>query len=622
MLESSTDSTEAGERRLSPSERGGGRRGTLTLRAVLWVAIAWLALPACSAVAQQQGPPPPPPSQAAQVYGTAAQQHAADVPWSALGIVLGTMALVWLWVVTGDWVNRDSQIFVLGYKKWGPVVFIPFGALFAILSLLPLPSIARLPILAFAFLIPIIVYVVVHNKSVQAHQSVLTGPWWRHFFAALLGKVGVKVSQERLADYEKGAAVELIAMGAKDPNQNNANLLTARQSPGYLLAKDMLAEMVKRRAEKTHLEYQPQGVAIRYEIDGMWHPGEARDRESADVLLAVMKTLANLDPKERRKKQSSQFGAKFEGTSYLCSLSCQGLPNGERVILTISNSKARLHTYESLGMRDAIRDQWAEVMARDKGMAVFSTLPGGGLTTLTNASLEETDRLMRDFMALEEVSHRQHDMQNIAVHTYDASKGETLAAMIPKISRLYPNVYVVRDLSDAEVGKLLLDEIEEDRLVVTSVRARDAAEAFLRLLALKLPQKQFAASICGVLYERLIRKLCPDCKVGYPPSADVLKKLGIPPGKVQQFYRPPKGEEIEKPCQTCQGIGYFGRTGIFEVIIANDQIREILATQPTMENLKKAARASQQRSLLEEGVLLVAKGVTSLPELQRVLKVE
>ena len=124
----------------------------------------------------------------------------------------------------------------------------------------------------------------------------------------------------------------------------------------------------------------------------------------------------------------------------------------------------------------------------------------------------------------------------------------------------------------------------------------------------------------AVLYQRLIRKLCPDCKVGYTPPADVLKKLGIPPGKVEQLYRPPKPEEIEKPCKTCQAIGYLGRTGLFELLVVTDQMREILIKQPKLELLKQAARAAHQRSLQEEGVLLVAQGITSLQELQRVLQ--
>jgi type II secretory ATPase GspE/PulE/Tfp pilus assembly ATPase PilB-like protein len=435
-----------------------------------------------------------------------------------------------------------------------------------------------------------------------------------------MGKVGVKMRDERAAEYEKGAAVDLIAMGAADASGDNVNLLTARQSPGYLLVKDLVADMAMRRVDRALLEYGPTAVVVKHEIDGVWHNGEARDRESADVQLAVMKTLANLDAKERRKKQEGKFGAIFEGQKLLCPLSCQGVANGERVIVTRVFDKGRPHNYDAIGLREGLKEQWEEIMSRDKGLVIFSAMPAGGLTTLADVSIEETDRLMRDFFSIEDVNKRERDMQNVTVHTYDSKKGETPATLIPGLVRLYPNVYICRDFVDAESAKLLMNEISDDKLVITTIPARDAPEALLRLLQMKLPQQQFASAVTAVLYQRLIRKLCPDCKVGYTPPAEVLKKLGIPPGKVQQLFRPPKPEEVEKPCQTCQQIGYLGRTGIFELLVVNDAMREILAKQPNLDALRKAVRADNQRSLQEEGILLVAKGVTSLQELQRVLK--
>jgi type II secretory ATPase GspE/PulE/Tfp pilus assembly ATPase PilB-like protein len=449
---------------------------------------------------------------------------------------------------------------------------------------------------------------------------VLTGSWWRFLTAGLLGKLGVKVATERQAEYQKGAPVELIAMGADDANLDNVNLLKARQSPGYLLLKDLIAEMVDRRAAKVLLDYGQQGVAVRHEIDGVWHAGEARDRESADVMLAVIKTLSNLSVNERKKKQAGQFAAKYLGKKHLCPVVSQGVPSGERVQVTLITDKSRLTTYESLGMRDALQKEWEEIMAADRGLVVFSALPGGGLTTLTDVSLEETDRLMRDFVAIESVQRREREIQNINVSTFDPAAGETAAGLLPKLIRTYPNVYILRDFSDVDAAKLLMEQIEDERLVVTAIPARDGAEALLRLLQLKIPQKLFAETVTAVLYQRLIRKLCPDCKVGYPPPPDVLKKLGIPAGKVQQFFRPPKPEEIEKPCETCRGIGYYGRTGVFELLKVNDPMRQLLVQQPQVDLLRKAARASHQRSLQEEGILLVARGVTSLPELMRALK--
>jgi type II secretory ATPase GspE/PulE/Tfp pilus assembly ATPase PilB-like protein len=352
----------------------------------------------------------------------------------------------------------------------------------------------------------------------------------------------------------------------------------------------------------------------------MWHNGEAREREASDVMLAVMKTLANLDVKDRRNKQAGNFGAKFKGKNYLCSIVSQGVATGERVILSRSVKKERFTTYADLGMREGLQEKWAEQMAVDQGLVILSTMPGGGLTTITDVSLEETDCLMRDFKAIEDVNHREREIQNIDVVTYDSTAGESPATVLPKLVRTYPNVYVCRDLVNVESAKILFDEVKDEHLVVTTVRAREAAEALLRILQMKVPAKVFAAVVKGVLYQRLIRLLCPKCKVGYTPPPDVLRKLGIPVGKVEQLYRPPKGEEIDKPCPECQGMGYRGRTGIFELLLVTDQMREILVKQPKLELLKKAARATRQRSLQEEGVLLVAKGETSLPELMRVLK--
>jgi type II secretory ATPase GspE/PulE/Tfp pilus assembly ATPase PilB-like protein len=599
------------------------------MRQLLIVGLLLAALAALSWAAPalaQEAAPPVDPGAAAALAEPAAPPVASKTPLETgallvmlVGpVLLGVMLMIWSSL--GDWVNRDSQIFGLGYQKWNPIVFFPFAIVGIALLFVPVPWWVRPLTLAVVLLVSFMPYVVVHNKNVQPHETVLTASWWRHFFAGMLGKIGVKMSDDRQADYEKGAAVELFAMGAAGQNEDNANLLIARQSPGYLLVKDMVVEMLNRRSDRVVLEYGAQGVAVRHEIDGVLHNGEARDRESGDVLLAVMKTLSNLDPKDRKKKQVGRFAAKYENKKHLLPIVSQGVANGERVIVSRLNEKAKPHTYDSLGLREALKEKWGEFMARDQGFVVFSAMPAGGLTTMTNASLEETDRLMRDFFAIEEVNHREIEIQNIAVHTYDASKGETPATLIPKLVRLYPNVYICRDLVDAESATLLMNEVKDDRLVITCMPAREAGEALLRLLQMKLPQAQLASVVTGVLYQRLVRKLCTDCRVAYTPPPDVLKKLGIPQGKVQQLYRPPKPEEIEKPCQTCQGIGYHGRTGIFELLEVTDKMREILAKQPSLELLKKAARADGQRSLQEEGILLVAKGVTSLPELMRVLK--
>ena len=123
-----------------------------------------------------------------------------------------------------------------------------------------------------------------------------------------------------------------------------------------------------------------------------------------------------------------------------------------------------------------------------------------------------------------------------------------------------------------------------------------------------------------MLNQRLIRKLCEDCKEEYTPSPEMLKKLGIPAGRVESLYRPPKSEEDQPVCSNCGGLGYKERTSIFELLVVDDSIREVLTKQPKLEVLRKVARQAGNRTLQEEGIVLVAKGVTSVPELSRVLK--
>ncbi len=554
--------------------------------------------------------------------GKAFDKIAASMPLQVTPLLklFGIALVLLMWVRGNDWVNQDSQIYRLGWYKWNHLIFAPFATAAIVLFLVPIASVIKLAILFVLFLVTWVPYVITHNKNVQPHQTVLTGSWWRHVVATAAGSVGIKMSSDRVADYEKGVKVELSAMGAEDATVDNANLLSARNSPGYLFVKEAVAEMVDRRCERMMLDYTKQAVNVRHEIDGMWHNGEARERDAADVMLAVMKTLANLDVSDRRKKQTGQFGAKYEGRSYLCSIVSQGVSTGERVIVTRSGKKQSFESYADLGMREGLQEKWSELMASDQGLLILSSMPGGGLTTMTNVSLEETDRLMRDFAAIEDAKNREQEIQNISVTTYDSEAGETPATILPKLVRSYPDVYVCRDMVNAETAEILFNEVKDEDVVITTVRAREAGEALLRILQMKVSAKDFAAVVKAVLYQRLVRLLCPDCKVGYTPPPETLRKLGIPAGKVELLYRPPKGEEIDKPCKACQGLGYQGRTGIFELLVVNDQIREILAKQPKLELIKKATRASRQRSLQEEGVLLVAKGETSLQELMRVLK--
>ena len=542
-------------------------------------------------------------------------------------------ALVFLfWVRTTDWINRDSleigDSIGMPAIVWNPIAFFPFLVAF-LFAALTIPFFAAgFPILLVAYLAPLITYILMRNSRVTDEQKVLTPAHIRDWFKSIAsGKKRKK--KEVLSPHEHGPPVKLTAKGASTPQIDQSNQLMARQSPGYVSVKELLGDALTRRTSRTLLDSPTQAVAARDEIDRVWHNVEPRDRETGDVMLAVMKKLCNLNMEERRARQEGEFDAGFMEKKYTCHLTSQGTKTGERVIVEIVPQKSPFNELDDLGMRDKVRDEVKGALAEKKGMIIMSAMPTGGLRTTWNLALRATDRYMRDFAAIEDKAKPVTHVENIEVHAFDLPAGESLEALLPKVALREPDVFVLPEIDSPTALNLLCKQVNgEDRLVVIGVRAKDSVEALLRVLSVKPDVEEFANAVTFVLNQRLVRRLCETCRQAYEPPADLLQKLGIPEGRVQVLFReyqpPPPGQKRPKGepeiCPDCGGLGYKGRIAIYEVMKVDDGIRQALIRQPQLETIRKAARQAGNRTMQEEGILLVARGITSLTELQRVLK--
>lgn len=527
--------------------------------------------------------------------------------------------LILVWIRTTDWINRDCQTHRLNYMLWNSIAVFPFFLAVVLLWLLPYFAVGLvLMILAYAGSLG--AYVFFRNQQVEDHEKVLTPDHFRHLFAAKAGKVGVKIDSQKKAAHEGGAPVEFVAQGGAE-RDNAANLLLAKQMPGFVPAKDLIAEAIRARSEVIMLDYTAEAVAVRHQIDGVWHAAQSRDRATGDGLLGVYKQLAALDPNQRAARQEGTLKAALEGRKFTCRLVSQGTETGERVIIKLDDGSSAFHKYLELGVREKVAEQFQGVIDGEPGFILLSSMPAGGLSAMLRVTLEECDRLMRGFVALEDEKLRELSLENVEVKTYQAAAGQTLLSILPDVLKSYPEVLVVPTLPDAATVSALCEQVaDENRTVIATVRAKEAPEALLRVLMLKVPATEFAPVVRAVMNVRLVRKLCEKCKVAFEPTPDLLQKLGIPAGRVPHLYREPTPEERQKPCEACSGLGYFGRTGLFELLVVDDKVREVLIKQPKLDLLKKVARAAGMRNLQEEGILLVAKGVTSVPELMRVLK--
>jgi type II secretory ATPase GspE/PulE/Tfp pilus assembly ATPase PilB-like protein len=547
--------------------------------------------------------------------------------WSGPGGYLTWIKILVCWLVflawcgTTDWVSRDAQEHRTNYLRWNPILFGTFAVALLLHWLLPWFWLG-FPLLVIAYVGPLAAYVIVRNRKVAANERVLTSDHLRHWLSEHGKLVGLKVAAEKKNPHEAGPPVILTARAGSE-REDNVRLLSARQSPGFTNARVLLADGLFRRADAIMLDYVQQGVGVKYMVDGVWHEGTARDRELGDPILASLKLLSGLKPEDRQSRQEGRFAAQYAAEKYAATIVTQGTPAGERALVQLEGKKVRFDTAEALGMRSKMEEQVREIMARQQGFFLISAMPAGGLRSTTSVILRNSDRFMREFYAVEEADNRYEEVENVRVMTYKAAEGQTPASVLQELLFQDPNVVVVRDLVNGETVSLLCDAIPKNRLIVGTIRAKDCAEALLRVLALKAPPAEFAQGITAVLNQRLIRKLCPRCKEAYAPTPDMLQKLGIPQGKVEAFYRPPQppaeGEKREM-CPECTDIGYVGRTAIFELLLVDDTVRKTLVASPKLDLLRQAARKAGMRSLQEEGIVLVAKGLTSLAELMRVLK--
>jgi type II secretory ATPase GspE/PulE/Tfp pilus assembly ATPase PilB-like protein len=573
-------------------------------------------------------------SAAAPAAGPAAAPAAesGQPGWSGPGLYLNWMKVLafWLvfllWVFTTDWINRDTQeTKILEYLRWNPIVFGSFMVAFVVAWYIPLFWVG-LALLAVAYVTPFASYVIIRNGKVTSNLRVLTPAHLRFWFAQQARRVGVKIQAEVVDPHESGPPVVLTARGGANERENNVRLLSARQAPGFREARQVLADGLSRRADAIILDFVQQAVEVRYLVDGVWLEGQAYDRETCDPALEALKILCGLNPQERQRRQEGAFQAEFRGggkpESVSCTFASQGTATGERVALQWERKRVSFASLEELGMRPKMQEQLIEVIAKPAGFVLLSAMPGAGLRSTTNVLLRGLDRFMREFATLEDETNRYEPIENVPVTTYKPDQQKDLTDVLRKLFHTEPSVVVIRDLVNPTMVAQMFDEIRENRMFISTIRAKDAVDALVRLIGLKVPADGVAQNVSAVLSQRLIRKLCESCKEAFVPTPELLQQLQLPPGRVQALYRPrtPHPEQPEEPCRKCHGVGYLGRTAIFELLLVDPSLGKTLSGLPKPDVVRQAARRAGFRTLQEEGILLVAKGVTSLAELMRVLK--
>jgi type II secretory ATPase GspE/PulE/Tfp pilus assembly ATPase PilB-like protein len=418
----------------------------------------------------------------------------------------------------------------------------------------------------------------------------------------------------------------------EERSQAQALLISTRQGAGYQVAGGQLAHAIQSRATHLLMDYSQNACAIRYQIDGNWEQLPAIDRETGDAMLYALKQLCLMNPSDRRSAQAGKCMLKVVKDKFHLTVQSQGVATGERVLARIDNDKLPFERLSDLGMRDKMIAMFKEKLDSHGNIIVISAPKGEGLTASWTVAVNAADRLVRDFQSFENQSSPEPEVINVNACFYGGDSGMTQVDILKRMILKEPDVLMFPELPEPQALSIAINQIETtEKQIYTRMVATSAIETLTNMLS-KYPEMtpQIAQLMGAVLCQKLVRRLCDNCKIGYEPPPQLLKQLGIPAGRVAMLYQPfippPIEQQVDEngrpapitPCHICGSRGYFGRIAIFELLIPGDQLRTALTKTKDLGQLAQIAKSEGHRGIQAEAVLTVARGLTSLDELKRV----
>jgi general secretion pathway protein E len=486
---------------------------------------------------------------------------------------------------------------------------------------------AAVILMLLAWLAPLVAYAVLRNRQVPETERILTpGHAWR-MLAGLLAPLGIDVGPPG-GEAEVLPVVELRAAGGRDAAENGAREEKARATSGCDETRALLQAAVICRAATVVLEPDPQGILVRHEVDGVWEKPRVRktprsrkepetfpeaprpSRESAGAVIETLAALCGLP--QARAGRAGTFALAVDGTPRNCRLSVRAVAGGEQVVVQIEPPAVVFKKPADLGMPAALVERLGGLLALEKGLILLSSPPASGLTTTFDVVVQVADRLMRDFISIEDAAAPPREIQNVKPVRFDARTGVAPLDVLAAAMREYPRVIVTRDLKDRPLAVELARLAADSQLVIVSMKASDAVDAAARLLACGIAPDMLARTLVGSLSQRLVRRLCPKCREDYPTPGEVLARLKTTPEKLPHLRKP-----SAHGCRLCRGTGYLGRTAVFE-LASGATFRQAIAAKADPKLLRQAAVKDGMQPMREAGMALVVEGVTSLEEMQRV----
>lgn len=522
--------------------------------------------------------------------------------WKLLLFVLAFLS----WAPLVRWVFIDTQAVRTNVFMWTLAILIS-GIVSLLLWLM-------IPVFFIGLLLYLIVlggvtmtYVTHRNAQVADFEKILSADHLRGLFVNPQKKV------EKLShgiSFITGNGNEVPLPEPKSP-----------EVEGFSAICDLIDDAVWNRADAVSLIPQKDEYAVVYEIDGVASKRDPKTREEVESLTHYVKQLAGLEIEEKRKPQTGRFTAILaDDESAVWEARTSGSTAGEQVRFD-KMSGVVSRKIEDLGFNENQIDSIRSLRDIKKGLIIISGPKKSGLTTTFYTLLRNHDPFLNNINTLEKAISA--ELQNITQFTYSMTDSgtTTFSRRLQTIFRKGPEIVGVGACEDAQTARLASAGAKDDRIVYVVLEAASVNEVVEKWLKLVGDKNLVADTLTAVLNQRLVRKLCEECRQPYKANPALLKKFNIAPEEADSFYRPGEIEYDKhgKPivCENCQGTGFHGQVGLFETIRIDDNLREVIRTAKSVKDISSAFRRSGMLYMQEQSIKKVAAGVTSINEVIR-----
>jgi type II secretory ATPase GspE/PulE/Tfp pilus assembly ATPase PilB-like protein len=516
------------------------------------------------------------------------------------------LLLFFSWLPLLTWVYQDAK--AIGTKEvfWTAVVF-GAGAAAAIIWLVTPVFIIGMLFYLIAVAATSISYVMHRNARVPEFDRVLTVEHIKGLFT----------SEEKKLD----TLEEFLFITAN----NNEVPLPEPKTPeffGYKTAYEILSDAIWRRASDVVFSSTQQNYNVAYYVDGaaLKQPDVAKDR--MEYFSRFLKNLADLDPEEKRKPQRGKFRIHQDKKNIDWEITTAGSTAGEQIRLK-QITKQSITKLTEISLMPEQYEQLNKIREAKQGLFIVAGPKKSGVTSTFYALLRNHDPFLYSISTLERQPSA--ELPNITQNIFALSDTgtTTYAKRLQAMVRMEPDIVGVADCTDGETAQIACAAANDGKIVYVILEADDVIRAIGKWMKLVGNRNLATETLLGISSQRLLRKLCEQCKQAYEPNKELLRKFNVPAEKAKVLYRAGKVQYNKRgrpsTCENCQGTGFVGRMGVFETIIINDELKNVIRQSKSLAEISTQFRRAKMLYLQEQALRRVIAGTTAIDEMVRVL---